>query len=71
LAGVFQGYYWASLQPWDASVEGSLGFWQVRSVAGLAMFGGYLCFLYNLWMTLRGVTSREPTIATSVAALGG
>ena len=24
LAGVFQGFYWASLQPWDVSVDGSM-----------------------------------------------
>jgi cytochrome c oxidase cbb3-type subunit 1 len=71
LAGVFQGYFWASLQPWEVSVDGSQGFWQVRAVAGLAMFGGQLCFLYNLWMTVRGAPSTEPTVSTSVAALGG
>ena len=56
LAGMFQGYYWASLQPWDVSVDGSQPFWNVRVVAGLAMFGGLLCFLYNLCMTVRGAT---------------
>jgi cytochrome c oxidase cbb3-type subunit 1 len=70
LAGVFQGYYWASLQPWEASVDGSQGFWQVRVFAGLAMFGGLLCFLYNLWMTARGKTAAEPEMSTSLAALG-
>ena len=70
LAGIFQGYYWASLQPWEASVDGSQPFWHVRVVAGLAMFGGLLCFLYNLWMTVRGAPSAEPTVSTSVAALG-
>jgi hypothetical protein len=34
------------------------------------MFGGLLCFLYNLWMTVRGAPSDESTISTSVAALG-
>jgi cytochrome c oxidase cbb3-type subunit 1 len=48
LAGIFQGYYWASLQPWEASVDGSQPFWHVRAVAGLAMFAGLLCFLVNL-----------------------
>lgn len=53
LVGVFQGYYWASLQPWEVSVEGSIPFWIVRVFAGLAMFAGQLCFFYNLWMTWR------------------
>jgi hypothetical protein len=35
------------------------------------MFGGLLCFLYNLWMTVRGANSSEPAVSTSVAALGG
>jgi cytochrome c oxidase cbb3-type subunit 1 len=54
LAGVFQGYYWASMQPWEASVTGSQPFWIVRVFAGLAMFGGQLCFYYNIYRTLRG-----------------
>ncbi|MCO6455532.1 MAG: cbb3-type cytochrome c oxidase subunit I [Pirellulaceae bacterium] len=51
LAGVFQGYFWAALQPWDVSVVASQPFWITRVFAGLAMFGGFLCFLYNFWMT--------------------
>ncbi len=57
LAGLFQGYYWASLQPWDASLVGSYPFWATRVFAGLAMFLGFLCFAYNLLMTYRGATS--------------
>jgi cytochrome c oxidase cbb3-type subunit 1 len=53
LAGVFQGYYWASLQTWDVSVEGSYPFWMVRLFAGLAMFAGQLCFFWNIYRTLR------------------
>src|SRR6185369_279026 len=71
LAGIFPGYFWASLQPWEVSVDGSQPFWHVRVVAGLAMFGGLLCFLYNLWMTWRGAPAEEQTVSTSVAALGG
>jgi cytochrome c oxidase cbb3-type subunit 1 len=69
-AGIFQGYYWSSLQPWDASVDGSQVFWQVRVVAGLAMFAGLLCFLYNIWMTARGATSTDSTTAVSMAPVG-
>ena len=35
-----KGYYWASLQPWDASVDGSQPFWIVRVFAGLAIIAG-------------------------------
>lgn len=54
LAGVFQGYYWASLQDWSVSVDGSYPFWIVRAVAGLMMFAGQLCFLWNMYKTLAG-----------------
>ena len=53
LAGVFQGYYWASLQPWEASIDGSYPFWMTRLFAGLAIIGGQLAFVYNLFMTWR------------------
>ena len=51
LVGVFQGYWWASLQPWDVSTEGSFPFWVVRIYAGLAMFIGQILFVYNIYMT--------------------
>ena len=51
LAGLFQGWSWAALQPWDASVEVSIPFWVFRVFAGLAMFIGQILFLYNWYMT--------------------
>ncbi len=51
LGGLFQGWSWAALQPWDASVEISQPFWAVRVVSGLAIFGGQLAFVYNLYKT--------------------
>jgi len=51
LAGLFQGFSWGSLQPWEASVEVSLPFWHVRALAGLVILGGQLCFFYNLYKT--------------------
>lgn len=65
LAGLFQGYYWASLQPWEASLDGSQPFWIVRVVAGLMLFGGYLCFLANLWGTWRD-RSSVPAVTSLV-----
>ena len=64
LAGVFQGYFWAALMPWQDSVDASQPFWMTRVFAGLFMFAGLLCFLYNLWMTYRGV---EPEEAVEIA----
>jgi cytochrome c oxidase cbb3-type subunit 1 len=40
LLGVFQGWSWAALEPWDASTEFSVPFWAIASCRGLAMFGG-------------------------------
>ena len=53
LVGVFQGYYWVSMQPWDASVDGSQPFWITRIFAGLVIIAGQICFVYNLWKTWR------------------
>ncbi len=63
LAGVFQGYFWASLQPWEASVNGSQPFWITRIFAGLAMFAGSLCFFYNIFMTWRRGEERVASLA--------
>jgi len=59
LLGLFQGYWWASLQPWDVSTDGSQPFWITRVFAGLAMFAGLLVFLYNLVMTYRSGEAYE------------
>lgn len=53
LAGLFQGWSWAALQPWDASIEISQPFWIVRIWAGIAMFSGQVLFCVNLWKTWR------------------
>ncbi|MBD3671992.1 MAG: cbb3-type cytochrome c oxidase subunit I [Planctomycetaceae bacterium] len=53
LGGIFQGYSWAALFPWEESIAISIPFWMVRVVAGLAMFLGLFCFLFNLLMTWR------------------
>lgn len=51
IAGIFEGYAWAALFPWEESIALAMPFWAVRIVAGLAMFGGLLCFLGNILMT--------------------
>lgn len=63
LAGVFQGYWWASLQSWDVSTEGSFPFWIVRIYAGLAMFIGQLLFVYNIYKTWQ-LSRRNVATAT-------
>ena len=65
-AGLFQGYYWASLQPWDASLDGSYPFWMIRLFAGLTIITGQLCFVVNLWKTWR--LSRNPVTQSEIVA---
>ncbi|MDX2036795.1 MAG: cbb3-type cytochrome c oxidase subunit I [Isosphaeraceae bacterium] len=50
-AGPFQGISWASLVPWEVSVEFSMPFWAVRLGAGVLMFAGLLAFLLNIFLT--------------------
>ncbi len=69
LAGVFQGYYWASLQQWEVSVDGSMPFWMLRVVAGLAMLAGQLCFFWNLYQTWRVSRGLLPAPAPAPAAV--
>jgi cytochrome c oxidase cbb3-type subunit 1 len=66
LLGLFQGFYWVSLQPWDASVTVSQPFWMIRVGAGIAIIAGQFCFVYNLWKTWRlSAGSRETAAAPS------
>lgn len=63
LLGLFQGFYWVSLQPWDASVNVSQPFWIVRVFAGLAIIAGQFCFAYNIyktWRLSRGQAASAP-----------
>ncbi|MDX1961578.1 MAG: cbb3-type cytochrome c oxidase subunit I [Pirellulales bacterium] len=59
LAGIFQGFHWVSLAPWDVSTDVSHPFWVVRVFAGLAIFSGLLAFLYNIYLTVRQPARRE------------
>jgi cytochrome c oxidase cbb3-type subunit 1 len=67
LAGVFQGFSWAALQPWQESLEISQPFWITRIFAGLAMFAGYLLFMYNIFMTWKKVPVEADLQAASLA----
>ena len=57
LGGLFQGWSWAALQPWEASVEVSQPFWAIRLIAGLAIAGGQVVFAYNIYMTWQRSTA--------------
>jgi cytochrome c oxidase cbb3-type subunit 1 len=53
-AGLVQGFSWTALSHWAESVVGSMPFWWVRSVSGLLIIAGQLCFFWALWETGRG-----------------
>jgi len=67
-AGVFQGYWWSSLFPWEVSVDGSYPFWMVRLFAGLTIAAGFVCFLINLFMTWKGSEQGDGDITMAPAA---
>ena len=71
LGGLFQGWSWAALQPWEASVQVSIPFWSVRIVAGLVMFAAQLLFIANFYLTWRNSqaeqTQRETRTGTILA----
>lgn len=66
-AGLFQGYWWASLQSWEVSTNGSQPFWIVRTFAGLAMASGLVVFLFNLYMTWKKPIDPEFGLTSPVA----
>ncbi len=67
MAGIFQGHYWASMQPWEVSLTGSQPFWMTRVVAGLMMLGGFLCLVVNIVRTI-SVPVRQAEIREEVFA---
>lgn len=68
LAGLFQGWSWSSLQPWEESVRISLPFWWVRILAGFAIITGQVCFWYNLYRTYRLAGRRQEPSSEAVAS---
>jgi cytochrome c oxidase cbb3-type subunit I len=65
MVGVFQGFWWGSLAPWEVSVEGSVPFWIIRVFAGLAMFIGQILFACNIYMTWKDSQSARKPAAVS------
>ncbi|HIE96504.1 MAG TPA: cytochrome oxidase, partial [Fuerstia sp.] len=68
LLGLFQGWSWAALEPWDASVDISFPFWVLRTIAGLSMFGGLLTFIWNIFKTWTSVPQQSAVVEPTSAA---
>lgn len=52
VAGLVQGFLWRNPQvPWMESVEASKVFWWARTLSGVAMLGGVLCFAWAIYRT--------------------
>jgi cytochrome c oxidase cbb3-type subunit 1 len=67
MAGIFQGFSWAALLPWQDMLRFSQPFWITRIFAGLLMFAGFLCFLYNIFMTATGADRNASNEALAAA----
>ncbi len=52
-AGVVQGFMWKSMTPFIDTVVASKGFWWVRTLSGVAILAGTVCFVINMLMTWR------------------
>jgi cytochrome c oxidase cbb3-type subunit 1 len=68
LAGIFQGFSWASLAPWEDSITISRPYWFIRLASGLMIIAGQGCFLVNLIQTIRSARRISSTDKTLAAA---
>jgi len=68
MAGVVQGFSWASLSHWGESVVASMPFWWTRTIAGIMIVAGQGLFFYELWATARQ-PALEPDLAAIAAAV--
>lgn len=68
LAGLFQGWSWAALQPWEASIRVSMPFWVVRVIAGLAIIAGQVCFAVNIVRTFQASRRAQRSTPSLAAA---
>jgi len=66
-AGLFQGYSWAALQPWEDSISVSMPFWQIRLLSGLIIIAGQVVFGVNLYQTCQMARSRKRAEAALAA----
>lgn len=58
IAGLVQGFSWASLSPWEASLIASMPFWLVRTLSGMMIVVGSVLFVYNMYMTARHAATQ-------------
>jgi cytochrome c oxidase cbb3-type subunit 1 len=69
LAGLFQGWSWASLHAWDDSLRYSMPFWWVRIPAGLAILVGQTYFAMNIYLTWQASKTNVQTEEMALAAM--
>ena len=67
-AGLVQGYLWASLAPWEASLRASYPFWVTRTLSGFLILAGSVIFFVNLWLTARAPRREEAAAAAPAPA---
>ncbi len=60
IAGLIAGFMQKELNEWNQIVEASVPFWWVRTFAGGMMLIGFMCMLYNMWMTSRSDVPYRP-----------
>jgi cytochrome c oxidase cbb3-type subunit 1 len=65
-AGIFEGFSWGSVEPWEDSIQIASPYWYFRFFTGLAIYAGQVCFLHNLVMTL---ISPKPAVETAGGAV--
>lgn len=69
--GLVQGFMWKSLVPFIDSVVASKPFWWVRTLSGVAIFAGTMCFFINMVMTWKESrlpkTSEVPALDSELA----
>lgn len=58
-AGIFEGVSWWSLENWEESIRAATPFWAFRTIVGLMIIAGQLCFLWNLIATIRIARRKE------------
>ena len=60
-AGLVQGHMWKSLVPFIDTVAASKPYWWVRTLSGVTILVGEICFFINILMTcLAGWNERNP-----------
>ncbi|MEZ4815440.1 MAG: cbb3-type cytochrome c oxidase subunit I [Bdellovibrionota bacterium] len=61
-AGVVQGLMWRSMAPFIDTVNASIPFWWVRTLSGIVILCGEVCFLVNLYLTWQDSRGFKPEL---------